>query len=483
MKLRFLLYGFVGLTALFVGVMAYLVYYGDTPVGAGFFDSGSVARRLVGGSRTVSGKGGKLTIGYTGDIVGALDPCGCTEPAMGGIARRATAIKDYRRQHPDRPLLLVETGNAMKQGDDLDDPASRWVVEALQALGSHAVNTTVADLRRLNRLVERGRVPNDLRTAYLATAIEPPSGKHFPTKPYLVQPLRAEKGNEEVRVGILAVSAGNEGSVDVGKVIDVDEALRRHVPEVDAQSDIVVLLTRTSDPELGRLAQTFPAIDVIINGSAKGEGREFERKGGAVMVESAHRGIGLGVLEIEWDASGRIEKSSNQIIPLPPPMPDDPELVALTEKAHRETTDYLEEEAKRSPPVTVPSMFAGANACKDCHQAAFGVWKSSGHAHAIETLKRTRDHFNAACLMCHVTGFADQVGGFVNVLRTPELTDVQCEACHGPSLMHSKNPQDFHPSPAEHMRKRVKKEFCLRCHTPENSANFNFDTYWKKIQH
>ena len=171
---------------------------------------------------------------------------------MGGIARRATAIKDYRRQHPDRPLLLVETGNAMKQGDDLDDPASRWVVEALQALGSHAVNTTVADLRRLNRLVERGRVPNDLRTAYLATAIEPPSGKHFPTKPYLVQPLRAEKGNEEVRVGILAVSAGNEGSVDVGKVIDVDEALRRHVPEVDAQSDIVVLLDSNVRPRVGK---------------------------------------------------------------------------------------------------------------------------------------------------------------------------------------------------------------------------------------
>ena len=56
MKLRFLLYGFVGLTALFVGVMAYLVYDGDTPVGAGFFDSGSVARRLVGGFRMFPGR-------------------------------------------------------------------------------------------------------------------------------------------------------------------------------------------------------------------------------------------------------------------------------------------------------------------------------------------------------------------------------------------------------------------------------------------
>jgi hypothetical protein len=75
MKLRFLLYGFVGLAALFVAVMAYLVYFGDAPDGAGLFDSGSLTR-LAGGSGTVSGKRGKLTIAYTGDIVGSLDPCG-----------------------------------------------------------------------------------------------------------------------------------------------------------------------------------------------------------------------------------------------------------------------------------------------------------------------------------------------------------------------------------------------------------------------
>src|SRR4030095_7188604 len=120
------------------------------------------------------------------------------------MARRATAIKDYKRQHPDRPLLLVETGNAMKQGDNLDDPASRWVVEALNALGSHAANTTVGDVRRWSRLAELGRVPGELRTTYLATAIQPISAKHFPIKPYLVQSLRAEQGNEEVRAGILA---------------------------------------------------------------------------------------------------------------------------------------------------------------------------------------------------------------------------------------------------------------------------------------
>src|SRR2546422_11148390 len=98
---------------------------------------------------------------------------------MGGVARRATVLKEYSLKHPDLPMLVVETGNAMKQSDDLDNPASRWVVEALNSLGSHAVNTTAADLRRLNRIAEMGQIPGDLRSPYVATMAEPLFGRHF----------------------------------------------------------------------------------------------------------------------------------------------------------------------------------------------------------------------------------------------------------------------------------------------------------------
>src|SRR5213593_1678274 len=166
---------------------------------------------------------------------------------MGGVARRATVLKEYGMKHPDLPLLVVETGNAMKQSDDLDNPASRWVVEALNSLGSHAVSTTVADLRRLNRIAEMGKIPGELRTRYVATMAEPLSGRHFPIQRYSVQSLRAPRGDQEVRIGILAVSPVTRDAAQVAKMMDVDEALRQFLPEVDRQSDLVVLLTRLSD--------------------------------------------------------------------------------------------------------------------------------------------------------------------------------------------------------------------------------------------
>ena len=102
------------------------------------------------------------------------------------------------------------------------------------------------------------------------------------------------------------------------------------------------------------------------------------------------------------------KKSSNQIIPLPPPMPDDPKLVALTEKAHRETTDYLEEEAKRSP----PEPFLPCSPVPMPARTAIKPPLVSGRTVGMPMRSRLSSGpgttLNAACLMCHVTGFADQ---------------------------------------------------------------------------
>lgn len=393
-------------------------------------------------------------------------------------------MKDFMRNRPEEAVLVVETGNAMKQSTSLDDPASRWVLEALNEVGCHAVNAAVADLLRLNRIAELGKLPQELRTNYIATMVELQGPKHFPTRPYVIQTLRPSQKNQEVRVGILAVSPAAQDWTSLGNSSTPEDALKRYLPEVDRQSDIVVLLARMPDPELFKLAQMFPAIDVIVNGNPTGEGREFPKTGDTVIVESAHGGIALGVLEVEWNSKGRIERSKNQMIPLPPLLPEDPQIALIAKKAHDASAEMQEAEARKSAPVSASSLLAGAKACVDCHEKAFKVWEKSSHAYAIETLKRTRDHFNDACLECHVTGFGDSQG-YVNYLRTPRLANVQCEACHGPALQHSRSPQMYHPGVGEltQVRKKVSQKFCLRCHTPENSPKFNFAEYWKTIEH
>jgi len=402
---------------------------------------------------------------------------------MGGVARRATALAELSSRHPETPILIVETGNSLKQTDDLNHPMNPWILRAFGKLGNHGINTTLGELRRLSRMAELNRLPAG-GSNFIASMVKSTPAAPYPVKPYVVQSLRASAGDVEVRVGILAVSAFRGDADAIGEVLGVREALQKYVPIVDEQSDILVLLSRLEDSDINRLAGLFPAIDVVVNGNPIGEGRTIGRVGNTVMVESAHDGIALGVLELSWDADGKIQSPRNQFIPLPPVVEESPALAEIVGQSQRRLMEFYRKQAGESPDVTEPSVFAGADACRECHSEAFGIWKTSAHAHAIDSLSKNLNEYNPDCLPCHVTAF-DADRGFTNILRTPKLANVQCEACHSAALEHSKDPENIHPGIGmlQQIRTKVRPSFCLRCHTQDNSPLFNHEEYWPKIAH
>jgi 2',3'-cyclic-nucleotide 2'-phosphodiesterase (5'-nucleotidase family) len=399
---------------------------------------------------------------------------------MGGVARRATVLFETRMGKPV-PSITVETGNELKQSDTLDEPMNRWVLEALNGLGVDFVNTTPGDLLRLNHLAQNGIAKGtELRPRFVATLSADGVKQPFPVKPYEIKTVKSSTG-EEARVGVLALSPTSltESQADL-----YEAALKKYLPEVERQSDVVILLSRLQDDDMFRIAAQFPGIDVIVNGTSSGEGREFPKAGNTVIVESARKGIALGLLEIEWDQKGHISKFNNQLVPLPPMIPDQPALAAIVEKAREEWGKAEEEQVKKSaPPPDTVSSFAGSAACKLCHEKAYAAWQKSGHARAFERLKGA-NQFDAECLRCHATAYGFK-GGFVNMMWTPRLASVHCEACHGEAADHVRNPQRIHPGPKglQEARREVGSQFCLRCHDMDNSPAFKFETYWPKIKH
>src|SRR5690606_18843326 len=123
---------------------------------------------------------------------------------------------------------------------------------------------------------------------------------------------------------------------------------------------------------------------------------------------------------------------------------------------------------------------------------------------------------DAECLTCHVTGWGPYVKGsdLKELLRydsgflteemaaqegRPELftrlQGQQCENCHGPGgrdveveELWKKRDIDQATVLASrrdmHLTKEVARDhLCLRCHDLENSPDFEFDKYWKEIEH
>jgi hypothetical protein len=122
--------------------------------------------------------------------------------------------------------------------------------------------------------------------------------------------------------------------------------------------------------------------------------------------------------------------------------------------------------ADRRPRPAGPdeARYLGTDACSTCHDAAKAVWDKTRHARAYETLTKAHKEFNLDCVSCHVTGY-DRPGGST-VTHVAKLTNVQCEACHGPGSLHAASPKVPVPMPAP------KPDMCLECHHPPHVEGF-----------
>ena len=160
------------------------------------------------------------------------------------------------------------------------------------------------------------------------------------------------------------------------------------------------------------------------------------------------------------------------------------------------------------------ATFVGAAKCGECHKRAYAKWKESKHAHAYESLIKGRKGeeenwisriYDPECLACHVTGWHPQEvlpyeSGFRSAELTAHLVGQQCENCHGPAggegnhvaleeaWAADRNSVEqsalFEQRRVMHRDvKTAKQRLCIKCHDGDNSPKFNFEEYWKKIQH
>lgn len=119
--------------------------------------------------------------------------------------------------------------------------------------------------------------------------------------------------------------------------------------------------------------------------------------------------------------------------------------------------------------------YVGYTACADCHPDIVEGWKTTAHARAFNDLKTQGEEkqTNPGCFRCHVVGYGED-GGYIDMELTPELKDVQCEACHGPGKTHT---ETIDPAALS----RAGEDVCRKCHTEGQDKDFDFVKKSKKI--
>lgn len=441
---------------------------------------------------------------FTGELDGYIEPCGCTgkENQKGGLSRR----QNFLRAIGDSgwPLVAVDVGNQVKRFGRQTEAKFQSIVDGLRAMQYAAVGFGPGDLRLpAEELVAGVAAVGDQPSPFVSANVGLLGLDAGITPAYRV----VEAGG--LKIGITSVLGDRE--IDRIKTADVEfapaaAALAKVAPELaKAGCDHQILLSWAGPEETKALAEKYPQFDIVATAGG-GDEPPLELPvlpGGATFVELGHKGMFAVVVGFFADGANPIR---GQRVPLDARWGESKDMIDLL-GSYQKKLETLGLDGLGLVPIRHPTgrRFAGSDACAECHQHAYDIWKETTHATALTTLEeqKPRRDGDPECLSCHVVGWAPQrfepfEGGFAGMKTTPQLAHQGCENCHGPAAAHTAVERgDVRASTAE--RDRLRQELvltlatpegkqkavnnCLECHDLDNSPQFDFDEYWPQVEH
>jgi hypothetical protein len=270
---------------------------------------------------------------------------------------------------------------------------------------------------------------------------------------------------------------------DTLTITDPVASLKRLQKEIN--HDLFIVIGHGERKNILAWIDQVDGIDLMIQGHQPGISRQLEKYNNTFIVSNNIRGSQyIACLDISWSPAGRVIISQPKAIRANARQTkEDPGIANLINNYEKWRRDFLQQQTCSPPPAPGTEQksgifYLGIQVCKRCHQQQFRSWRQTPHSRAIITLLRKQKESDPACLPCHVTGMnrKDAGGGFRSITETPRLTNVQCEACHGPASRHPQNPKAA-------VFKPVTRQTCKQCHTPDADPEFNFEQDRLEVDH
>ena len=233
--------------------------------------------------------GEDITLIFTGQTHAALYPCQCPVEADGGIARRASKIKELRRGDPD--AILVDSGGFFpggmmdenSQNTELDKERALINLKALKMMGYDALGVAEDEFNFTAQfLFEQAD-----KTGLPLLSCNIKGGK---TVPYILKELKG------VKIGITGVTTPaartKAGSLEiahpVSSVKGAVESLKK------SGVDIVILLSSLNSQENNDIITNIPDVDIVIGNFIYADKELYLKKGSSLIFRPVYEGRHLG---------------------------------------------------------------------------------------------------------------------------------------------------------------------------------------------
>ena len=437
---------------------------------------------------------------YTCDLQGKLVPCTCEEGELGGVARIAGLVGQWKADRAD--AIIVDAGNATILDPDDAQAINRFTIEALGLIGCSVVNCGENEAAlprdRLEALAKACK-------AHMVSACitDAASGN-------TVVPAYHIEARAGVQVAFIGLVHNDMDPVRIGKglrLIAPEDALRAALASIGDQADLVVALACLPAEQIYALARKYPKVNIFLGGKAGASSAAYELVRHTVVAYLGDQGCSVGRLEAAFP-HGKLPDVRASMHVLDKSVPEAEAMSDLVARFTKAVAAEKRPGADFDPKMPCTSSFVAAEVCKLCHISEFYSWQATDHAGAYVTLLQKDKHKDPACLVCHVTGYtmpagyaakqreldAEQdLGKKASRQRALDaLKNVGCECCHGGARRHVAASLKDRTAVARtpYQRAVVSARSCTRCHNgrrpclgAEEADAFDLEDYLAKIKH
>ena len=445
-----------------------------------------------------------ITLVYTGDRLGKVEPCGCPKNPMGHIARHVRYLEERRQKNSD--LIAFDLGNYFFESLDIEDnlreQQARRAAILSRSLSKLKLDFMVpgptdfaAGFEGYKRLLE------GVKTPVLAADLLTPSGQ-----PAFATHLVLERHGKRVLIIGIAGFVPAQTTLTRRAPLDAIRRVRAQAGEVDV-TIIASHLDRSAGLGLAEKEEGLAAVLI----ADKHLHLIPKQAGGAVVVGSSKEGKHVAELQLTHHGDGayaggmtlrrlkfKLAKATGdeaqklqaeldrfeagnlfryRVDALGEERSEDPEVAGWV-KAYVHFVGKLESERGEAPPgYSGEGDFAGFEACATCHADIVATWRATRHAIAYQSLYDRGQHLDRECIGCHTAGWRHP-GGFSDPRAVGILKNVQCESCHGPGKEHAKTGDKRLIE-----RGQGNAAFCERCHQKELETGFDEATHIPMVKH
>lgn len=264
----------------------------------------------------------ELKIVFSGQSFAALYPCACPRGPEGGVARRATAVKEIRSLAKN--VLLLEAGSSVASGpqDEYAQDAqtdSRRTDIYLKSLAAMGTDALLLDAQALALGVDFFEA-HSRKVPFVSSNAE---GFGVPS---------VVKDFGSFKVGIIGITDSLAVSRGIKELASPVEALKKEIASLKNKGvSFIVLMSALTPSEDGELLKNIKGIDVVINGSAHLGSVVLDEVAGALYLTTWWQAQRIGVLTLDI-VNAKIADRRLEDIPLARIFEDDNEVASLLPK-------------------------------------------------------------------------------------------------------------------------------------------------------